>query len=37
MIAIGSDHGGFTLKEEVKKYLAAKGYELKDVGCYEYW
>lgn len=35
MIAIGSDHGGFSLKEEVKKYLLAKGYEVKDVGCYD--
>ncbi|MBQ8816431.1 MAG: ribose 5-phosphate isomerase B [Lachnospiraceae bacterium] len=35
MIAIGSDHGGFTLKEEVSKYLQAKGYEVKDVGCYD--
>ena len=35
MIAIGSDHGGFALKEEVVKYLQAKGYELQDVGCYD--
>lgn len=35
MIAIGSDHGGFALKEEVVKYLKGKGYELKDVGCYD--
>lgn len=35
MIAIGSDHGGFALKEEVSKYLQAKGYEVKDVGCYD--
>ena len=35
MIAIGSDHGGFALKEEVIKYLQGKGYELKDVGCYD--
>lgn len=34
MISIGSDHGGFELKEKVKKYLAGKGYECKDVGCY---
>ncbi len=35
MIAIGSDHGGFALKEEVKAYLTAKGYEVKDYGCYD--
>lgn len=34
MISIGSDHGGFELKEKIKKYLEAKGYECKDVGCY---
>ncbi|MDK2800441.1 MAG: ribose 5-phosphate isomerase [Clostridiales bacterium] len=32
MIAIGSDHGGFELKEEIKKYLLQKGYEVKDFG-----
>lgn len=35
MIAIGSDHGGFDLKEKVKAHLQAKGIEVKDVGCYE--
>ena len=30
MIAIGSDHGGYLLKEEIKKHLKEKGYELKD-------
>ncbi len=35
MIAIGSDHGGFELKEKVKEYLQKKGLELKDVGCYD--
>lgn len=35
MIAIGSDHGGFALKEKVAAYLTQKGYELKDVGCYD--
>jgi len=35
MIAIGSDHGGFDLKEKVKKHLEEKGYEVKDVGCYD--
>lgn len=35
MIAIGSDHGGFDLKEKVKAHLLEKGYDVKDVGCYE--
>ena len=34
MIAIGSDHGGFALKEEVKKYLEQSGHEVTDVGTY---
>ncbi len=33
-IAIGSDHGGFSLKEVIKKYLIEKGYEVKDFGCF---
>ena len=33
MIAIGSDHGGYKLKEEIKKYLEEKGIEYKDLGC----
>lgn len=33
MIAIGSDHGGYDLKEEVKKYLTEAGYEYQDMGC----
>ena len=32
MIAIGSDHGGYKLKEEIKKYLEEKDIEYKDVG-----
>lgn len=32
-ISIGSDHGGFLLKEEVVKYLKEKGYEVFDKGC----
>ena len=31
-IAIGSDHGGFLLKEELKKYLFDKGFDVIDVG-----
>lgn len=32
MIAIGADHGGFELKEEIKKYLDSKGIEYVDYG-----
>lgn len=35
MIAIGSDHGGFDLKEAVKKFLEENGYEVKDYGTYD--
>ena len=34
MISLASDHGGFALKEHVKKYLEAKGFEVKDFGCH---
>lgn len=33
-IAIGCDHGGFKLKEEIKTYLEQKGLELEDFGCF---
>lgn len=33
-IAIGCDHAAFSLKEKLKPYLASKGYEIKDFGCY---
>lgn len=33
-IAIGSDHGGFTLKQEVVKYLTEKNIDFEDFGCY---
>lgn len=33
MIALGSDHGGFELKETIKKHLLQKGYEVNDLGC----
>ena len=32
MIAIASDHGGYTLKEHIKAYLAAQGITCKDFG-----
>ena len=34
MIAIGSDHGGYKLKEEIKKYFDETGIEYKDFGSY---
>ena len=33
-IALGADHGGFALKEIVKKHLEDKGFEVLDKGCY---
>lgn len=32
-IALGADHGGFQLKEQVKEHLIGKGYEILDLGC----
>ena len=34
MIAIGSDHGGFALKQEVMEHLKKRGLEYKDFGTY---
>ena len=34
MIALGCDHGGFALKEEIINYLKEKNIEYKDFGCY---
>lgn len=31
-LAIGSDHAGYEMKEEIKKYLEEKGYEVKNYG-----
>ena len=33
MIALGSDHGGFPLKQHVKEYLDAHGLDYVDYGC----
>lgn len=35
MIIIGSDHGGYKLKEEIKKYLEEKEIKYKDLGTYD--
>jgi len=32
MIYLGADHGGFSLKESIKKYLESLNYEYKDLG-----
>ncbi len=34
MTAIGSDHGGFALKQLLMEHLKKAGYEVKDFGCY---
>lgn len=33
-ISIGSDHGGFALKEHIREYLTKQGHEVTDVGTY---
>lgn len=33
-IVIGCDHGGFDLKEYLKKFLQSKGHNVSDFGCY---
>ena len=35
MIALASDHGGFDLKEEVKKHLQERNTEFKDFGTFD--
>lgn len=35
MIAIGSDHGGYDLKEIVIAHLKERGIDVKDMGCYD--
>lgn len=34
MLAIGSDHGGYLLKQAVMKHLTGRGIEFKDFGTY---
>lgn len=36
MIYLGSDHGGFKFKEDLRIFLTKKGYEFKDLGNKEY-
>lgn len=31
-VAVGSDHGGYHLKEHIKKYLEEKGFDIEDFG-----
>ena len=33
-IVIGSDHGGFKLKNEIAEHLKKLGYQVSDLGCY---
>ena len=35
MIAIGSDHGGFDLKNEIVRFMSEKGFMVKDYGTYD--
>lgn len=35
MIALAADHGGYHLKEAIKKHLELKGIEFKDFGTYD--
>jgi len=34
VIAIGCDHGGFALKQEIVKHLTKKGIDFEDFGCF---
>ena len=34
MVALGSDHAGYPLKEHIRKYLIEKGIQIVDMGCF---
>ncbi len=34
VVAIGADHGGFDLKENLRGYIAELGFDVRDMGCY---
>jgi len=34
-VVIGSDHGGFELKQTLAAHLKEKGFDVTDVGCYD--
>lgn len=34
LVAIGADHGGFDLKENLRTYIAELGFEVRDMGAY---
>lgn len=34
VVAIGADHGGFDLKENLRAYIAELGYDVRDMGTY---
>ena len=34
MIALGSDHGGYALKQHIIEYLDAHGLDYRDFGCH---
>jgi ribose 5-phosphate isomerase B len=34
MVALGSDHGGFALKEKIIQFLDEKGIDYQDMGCF---
>ena len=34
MIALGCDHGGYELMQEVKAHLTKRGFDYKDFGCF---